>query len=364
MNLSLERRRYRLVFKFDAKTSRGAIREKESLYLLIRDQDHPDCVGVGECGPLPGLSPENVDDVDRALRLISDKKMLEGVDAPGEVSSWIRSTIDRSLPSLRFGMEVALRDCFNGGRRMIFDNAFFNGSKRIPINGLIWMGSKAFMVSQIRQKLEAGFSCLKLKVGALALDVELAVLKHIRSAFSRDDMEIRLDANGAFPPDRALTYLERLSDFDIHSIEQPIRAGQPENMARLCRVSPIPIALDEELIGRIPDHSGNSLLEYIQPQYIILKPTLVGGIEATRSWIDCASALGIGWWMTSALESDIGLNAIAQLTAEYDPDIPQGLGTGQLFLNNFISPLRLESEHLAYANDGSWDLSPLNVQGP
>ncbi len=359
MKLEFDIKRYRLDFKFDARTSRGAVRNKESLFIIIRDQGNPGQFGIGECGPLPGLSPEHVNDAHKVLHQLSQECRLEDVRSMNEVMPWVSRNIDRSMPSLRFGMEVALRDFFQGGRRCIFDNAFFQGKKRIQINGLIWMGNKEFMIRQIRHKLDAGFACIKIKVGALAHDVELEVLKYIRSEFGRQDVEIRLDANGAFTAEEAMHYLERFAEYGIHSIEQPIGAGQAESMFALCRKSPIPVALDEDLIGVDPLAAGKKFLSDIKPHFIILKPSLMGGIAAARAWIDLASSMDIGWWMTSALESDIGLNAIAQLASEYDPQIPQGLGTGQLYFNNFSSPLRLDSDVLSYDKKSTWQLDPL-----
>ena len=264
--------------------------------------------------------------------------------------------VPKDLPSIRFGLETALLDFQRGGRRVLFENGFALGKKAIPINGLVWMGDKHFMLEQINKKLEAGYDCIKLKIGAIDLDTEISLLKYIRQKFSKEAITLRVDANGAFSPGSALDILDKLSAFDIHSIEQPIKPGQFEQMRELCLHSPIPIALDEELIGVATTDDREKLLQEIQPQFIILKPTLVGGLHSAREWIGLAEKHGVGWWITSALESNIGLNAIAQFTAEWPTQMPQGLGTGQLYHNNIPSPLYIDNASLGYDLDGSWNL--------
>lgn len=224
------------------------------------------------------------------------------------------------------------------------------------------MGDERFMLDQIDQKLKSGFSCIKIKIGAIDFDQECKILKSIRDKYSPDDIELRVDANGAFSKENVVEKLKTLSKFNIHSIEQPVKQGQLELMSELCLKTPIPIALDEELIGVFGFKNKMNLLEGIKPQYIILKPTLLGGLYETKEWISIAEELSIGWWITSALESNIGLNAVAQLTAEYNVDLPQGLGTGGLYFNNFPSPLSLEKEELFYRKGGKlWDMTQLDV---
>ena len=250
--------------------------------------------------------------------------------------------------SIRFGVEMALQDLAMGGRQLYFPSAFTEGRLAIEINGLIWMGDKSTMLQRIQQKLEAGFHCIKLKIGAIDFEAELSLLQYIRERFSCEKVELRVDANGAFAPEEAMSKLEALAAFGLHSIEQPIRQGQWEEMAHLCRETPIPIALDEELIGVYGRKKKLELLEIVQPQYIILKPALCGGFSGAREWIELAEKRGIGWWVTSALESNIGLNALAQWVATLGNPMPQGLGTGQLYTNNLWSPLRQEGECLIY----------------
>jgi L-alanine-DL-glutamate epimerase-like enolase superfamily enzyme len=243
------------------------------------------------------------------------------------------------------------------GEMLLFPSEFTKGQKGIPINGLIWMGSKAEMKSRISEKLNAGYHVIKLKIGALDFQEELSILRDIRKEFSPRDLEIRVDANGAFSPDEALERLKALSDFNIHSIEQPIKPGQWEYMSRLCESSPMDIALDEELISLRKSVERKKLLQEVKPQYLILKPSLIGGMGVTREWIHLAGSIGAGWWITSALESNVGLNAIAQFTYTLKTDFPQGLGTGSLFTNNIPSPLYIQGEELFYNPDGKWDWS-------
>jgi mandelate racemase/muconate lactonizing enzyme family protein len=255
----------------------------------------------------------------------------------------------RPYPSMLFGLETAKRQLDNGGGIDLFNTPFGRGEEGITINGLIWMGTFDEMFQRLEAKLKAGFHCVKLKIGAIDFEKELRLIQHIRQHFSRREVELRVDANGGFTPDNAMQRLEALAKYDIHSIEQPIRQHQWKEMARLCKNSPLPIALDEELIGVNDLTEKNGLLDTIQPQYIILKPSLHGGISGTREWIKLAKERGIGSWITSALESNIGLNAIAQLTADiYGPHITmaQGLGTGQLFSDNIPMPLEIRGEQL------------------
>lgn len=248
-------------------------------------------------------------------------------------------------------------DLINGGERLIFNNSFSKGESSLIINGLVWMGDEQFMLNQIDEKLKAGYSCIKMKIGAIDFDKECGLLKSIRDKYSHDRITLRVDANGAFGKDDALKKLKTLATFKIHSIEQPIKQGQVDFMSQLCLKSPIAIALDEELIGVWGYENKKRLLKKINPQYIILKPTLLGGILETKEWLSIAEELKIGWWITSALESNIGLNAVSQLTAEFKVDMPQGLGTGGLYNNNFPSPLSLEREELYYRKEGTqWEM--------
>ncbi len=353
---------YRLVFRFDAGTSRGVLKEKTSWFIKIWRKDEPEVYGLGECGPLPGLSPDHKPFLEKEIR-----KALEVVtgwdDVPprkkaGEV---VRALVPSYLPALAFAMETALLDLASGGRRQIVENDFVRGRKQIPINGLIWMGEKEFMLQQIREKLDEGYDCIKIKVGALDLKTELALLKYIRTQYPAGTVTLRLDANGAFQPEKALEILEKFAVYDIHSIEQPIRAGLWREMRRLCRDSPIPIALDEELIGISGSRQQLKLLKDIKPQYVVLKPTLLGGLSATGGWVKHAESSGIDWWITSALESNIGLNAIAQYTADFQTSLHQGLGTGQLYHNNVPGPLYILKGHLGCDPAKGWDMATLAV---
>ncbi len=261
------------------------------------------------------------------------------------------------LKMRRFGLEPALLDWQKGGQRLLFPSPFTSGENGIPINGLIWMGDTAFMKKQIREKLENGFRCIKLKIGAIDFEQELALLKMIRNEYPENELELRVDANGAFSPEEAMEKLEKLSHFQLHSIEQPVRQGQWDVMSRLCRESPVPIALDEDLIGLKTAEEIEKLLTRVQPQYIVLKPSLLGGFAKSRLFIALAGQKGIGWWVTSALEGNIGLNAIAQWTFLLDNPMPQGLGTGQLFKNNVSSPLYIEKAQLKFDTENRWDLN-------
>jgi o-succinylbenzoate synthase len=265
-----------------------------------------------------------------------------------------------AFPSIAFGIETALLDLKAKGSKILFQNDFSQSEKGIPINGLVWMGDKAFMQKQIREKIKNGYHCIKLKIAALDFNTELEILADIRKQFSPKDIEIRLDANGAFHATEALEKLEKLAKFEIHSIEQPIRQGQSNEMAELCMQSPIPIVLDEELIGIAPA-DREQLLEKIKPAYIILKPSLLGGFNTCENWIRLAKTHNIDWWITSALESNIGLNAIAQWTYTLNSPLPQGLGTGQLYHNNIPSPLQIENAQLFYNPKEQWDLNTLSL---
>lgn len=336
---------YRLHFNFAAGTSRGILHEKETWFISVWNEENPSIKGWGECALFRGLSLDDRPDYAEMMHKVCldpDMYVLKG------------STLLTEWPSIRFGLETALIDLEHGGQKILFPSAFTLGEDSIPINGLVWMGKKNVMLSGIQQKLNDGFHCIKLKIGAIDFESELTLLQTIRSEFSPADIEIRIDANGAFLPDEALEKLKRLSEFQIHSIEQPIRQGQSLEMANLCRRSPIPVALDEELINCTNFDQRFELLKLIRPQYIILKPALVGGFSSSLEWIQLANELNISWWITSALESNIGLNAIAQWTYTLENPLPQGLGTGQLFQNNFSSPLVVKNGSLYYLPESGW----------
>lgn len=344
---------YLLQFKFDARTSRGAMAQHQVYYIKLWQQHLPETVGIGECAPLPGLSIDHRPDLSDKLENVCSK--LNGLALDSLRFTEAVDLLDlHDWPALRFAFETALLDLQQGGKRLLYQNAFSAGKEGIPINGLIWMGDKQFMQEQISHKLNQGYSCLKLKIGSLDFTTELDLLQSIREVASETELTIRVDANGAFTPQDAFKKLERLARYDIHSIEQPIKQGQWQQMAELCAYTPVPIALDEELIGVQEPKKQVDLLETIKPQYIILKPTLVGGLQASADWINLAEERNIGWWMTSALESNIGLNAISQFTANYNLTMPQGLGTGQLYHNNIASPLQIEQGQLWYQPEAGW----------
>jgi O-succinylbenzoate synthase len=325
--------KYTLQFKQPSGTSRGVYTTRDTWFITITDGTHS---GIGECAPLPDLSIESLPKMSsKLLQVCAEIEFFSSF--PEELQAW---------PSIQFGLETALLDLRNGGNQILFPSAFTRGEQGIPINGLIWMGTPEFMKQQIRSKLDAGFRCIKLKIGALDFKAEFDLLKGIRKEFSADEITLRVDANGAYSFKTALENLKRLSDLQIHSIEQPIEAGHWNEMAELCRQSPVPIGLDEELIGISRRSEMQKLMETIRPDYLILKPSLHGGISGCEKWIEIADKYNSGWWITSALESNIGLNAIAQWTFQLNPKGEQGLGTGQLFTNNFPSPLEIEGDQL------------------
>lgn len=352
LHLSFSRRALR--FNFPARTSRGALAEHVAWYLNLADEATPAVVGMGEAAPLAGLNPDYGPEFPAAVAQLCERFNAEAFAtfAAADASAFVGT----GFPSLVFALETAALDLAGGGRRQLYANAFSRGEAALPINGLVWMGDAAFMREQIQEKLTAGYSCLKLKIGGLDFATELGLLAEIRAVAGPDRLILRVDANGAFAPAEAAVKLAQLAAFHLHSIEQPIAAGQRTEMATLCRTSPIPIALDEELIGVHDPSQQAALLDEIRPAYIVLKPTLLGGHAATRRWITLAQARGIDWWITSALESNIGLNAVAQLTAEYDVHgFAQGLGTGQLYHNNITAPLHIDGGTLRYDPAGPWE---------
>ena len=351
LTLSYQRRALR--FNFPARTSRGALTEHVAYYLELRDRRHPGRVGWGEAAPLAGLSPDYGPGFEAQVQQLCQKLNKQRF-AFGEDME-VGSLVEAGLPALRFALETAVLDLAGGGRHQLYTNAFSESRVGLPINGLVWMGDAPFMRAQIRQKLAAGYSCLKLKIGSLDFATELALLAEIRAEAGPAELTLRVDANGAFSSAEALGKLDQLARFDVHSIEQPIAAGQWAALAEVCRHSPVPVALDEELIGLTEPAQQAALLAAVRPAYLVLKPTLLGGHAATRRWIALAAAHNLGWWITSALESNVGLNAVAQLTGEYDvAGFAQGLGTGQLYHNNVAAPLRIAHGTLHYDPAGRW----------
>jgi o-succinylbenzoate synthase len=315
-----------LNFKQPSGTSRGILIKKNSWLIKIWHTSQPQIYGLGEASIIVTLSPDWNDTYETKIDEVCQK--IEYYSTNDGIKSLNNS------PSIQLAIETATLDLKNGGQSIIFKSEFTQNQFPITINGLIWMGNKEFMFEQIKQKLELGFTCIKLKIGAIDFESELELLKFIRSKYSEKDVELRVDANGAFSPKEALKKLEQLSKFNLHSIEQPIKQGQIEAMQYLCQNTPLAIALDEELIGKYDKQSKQKVIEQIKPQYIILKPSLIGGFKGADEWINIAESNHINWWITSALESNIGLNAIAQYTFTKQNNLPQGLGTGQLFTNN------------------------------
>lgn len=335
-----------LHFKQPAGTSRGVYTTRKSWLIKLSDPGCKSHFGIGECAPLPALSCDDLPDYESILQ--------QACCALAETGQLDQEAL-RSYPSILFGLETALRH-FERGSIALWDTTFSRGEAGIPINGLIWMGNYQQMLQQIEAKMQAGFRCIKLKIGAIDFEEEIKLLAFIRQHFTKDEIELRVDANGAFSPVDALQKLERLAALDLHSIEQPIRAGQWDEMARLCASSPLDIALDEELIGCNMPAEKERLLQTIRPQYIILKPSLHGGFAGSQEWIEAATQSNIGWWITSALESNIGLNAIAQWCATFQNPLPQGLGTGALFTDNIPMPLEIRKDCLWFDPSVSPDL--------
>lgn len=331
-----------LHFKQPAGTSRGTYLTRKSWFITLSSADKPGVKGVGECAPLPKLSCDDIPEYENILHSLCDMFRMTGE---------INHDMLRPYPSILFGLETALKQWEAGGSTALSSTAFARGEKGIQINGLVWMGTFEEMHDRLKEKIEQGFHCVKLKIGAIDFERELELIKYIRQCFTKEQIELRLDANGGFSADEALQKLERLAAYDIHSIEQPIRQRQWKEMAEICRRSPIPIALDEELIGINLQGMKEEMLDRLQPSYIILKPSLHGGMYGSQEWIELARQRSIGSWITSALESNIGLNSIAHFAASvYGDDMvmPQGLGTGQLFTDNIPMPLEVKGEYLWY----------------
>ncbi|QNL20738.1 o-succinylbenzoate synthase [Hyphobacterium sp. CCMP332] len=345
-----------LIFKFDAGTSRGIIKNKYSAFLKLHNEKS-NAVGLGEAGPLKGLSEE----FDEDLKSLIHFKLKELNGDAQLIEEFIQRDY-QVFSSIKFAIESAFYDVRLESPFQIYKTGFFNGQQHIPINGLIWMGEYEFMKEQIAQKLNDGFECIKIKIGALDIDREMSLIHDLRKKFRKDKIEIRVDANGAFQYDEAREIMNELYKLDIHSIEQPIAVKNFEDMSRLARDSKLAIALDEELIGVREPNDKLALLKLIRPQFIVLKPSLHGGLYETSQWIDFAESQGIGWWITSALESNIGLNAISQFVSQYKPDLYQGLGTGKLFENNIKSPLTISTGKISYNNSLDWDLKDLEFK--
>ncbi|MGV3632579.1 MAG: o-succinylbenzoate synthase [Bacteroidota bacterium] len=349
LRYSLEKKVF--VFKTPGGTSRGVLSEKQAWFIRLWDDKNPGTVGLGECSVIPGLSPDfkdaasyeaEIHAVCNELLSFHDFETLEEQDL---LNFWFFDKL-RDRASILFGLECAILDLLQGGNAFFYNTAFTRGEQEIPINGLIWMGSEEFMQQQIDTKITEGFNCIKLKIGALDFETEFRLLEKIRKRFSAGELILRVDANGAFGYEEGLQYMQRLAELGIHSIEQPIRAGNWIKMASLCRETPLPVALDEELTGVHTAEEKIRLLDTIRPQYIILKPSLHGGISGCTEWIRLAEERQIPWWMTSALESNVGLNAIAQFTSTFDNPLHQGLGTGSLYVENTPTDLAVEKGKL------------------
>jgi len=335
--------KYMLEFKRPSGTSRGVMTEKETWFIILEENGKK---GIGECGILRGLSADDRDDYEEKLNWACQNIHL------GETALW-EALLE--FPSIQFGIEMAFLSLKSENPYVLFPSDFTHNSKSIAINGLVWMGEASYMKQQIEEKLADGFNCIKLKIGAIDFEKELELLHFIRSHFSAEQIEIRVDANGAFALNEALDKLNQLNQFQLHSIEQPIKKGNTKAMANLCETTPFPIALDEELIGVFSLAEKEKLLKQIKPQYIILKPSFIGGFRGTKEWIDLANKYNIGWWITSALESNIGLNAISQWTFIQNSKMPQGLGTGALYTNNIDCPLEVSQGQLWYNTAKKWE---------
>ena len=337
--------KYLLQFKKPSGTSRGVLTEKETWFLVLK---HNGKIGVGECGLLRTLSIDDRPDYEEKLKWTCENIQL------GKNTLW-EELIE--FPSIQFGVEMAFLSLESDNPFELFPSQFTKSNETMTINGLVWMGQEQEMKAQIEEKLALGFNCIKLKIGAIDFDKELALLAFIRRNFDEKTIEIRVDANGAFDVSNAKDKLIQLSEYKLHSIEQPIKKNKHDNMAELCKSGILPIALDEELIGVFSLKQKLEVIQSIKPQYIILKPSLVGGFKGTLEWIKIAEENNVGWWITSALESNIGLNAITQFTFTLNCSMPQGLGTGGLYINNFESPLYIKKGSIGYNSNESWDLS-------
>ena len=337
--------KYILNFKKPSGTSRGVLTQKETWFIVLEEHDQK---GIGECGILRGLSCDDRPDYEEKLRWTCENIQL------GKDQLWEKLI---EFPSIQFGVEMAFQSLESENPFVLFPSKFTSSEKAITINGLVWMGDEVAMKQQIEEKILEGFHCIKLKIGAIDFDKELDLLRFIRANFDENAIEIRVDANGAFSENDALVKLNQLAGFKLHSIEQPIQKNNTDTMSVLCKSTPIPICLDEELIGVFGSQEKEDLLQKIKPQYIILKPSFVGGFRGTLEWITIAEKLNIGWWITSALESNVGLNAIAQFAFLQNNILPQGLGTGSLYTNNFGCPLEVLNGQLWYQKGKNWEFN-------
>lgn len=343
-----------LRFNFAAKTSRGAMKSHVVYYVCIETEAGQ--VGIGEAAPLQGLSPDFATVHPHSLMQVCNQVWQTPLPQTTEEAFQVAEKLARGYPSVRFALETAYIDLLNGGQKLIMDNDFVRKSAPIPINGLIWMAEPEKMLAEGIEKFQQGYNCLKLKIGALQWKKELEVLKQLRQLAPANKLTLRVDANGSFDEDNIWQVLDQLERLDVHSIEQPVKPGNHRLMDELCNFSPVPIALDEELIGEKP---FIQFLDRYLPHYFVLKPTLLGGLAATKEWIELAKKANIEWWITSALESNIGLNAICQFAYDYTlPNLPQGLGTGKLYKNNIESPLVAEAGLVRYINDLAWGNLP------
>jgi o-succinylbenzoate synthase len=341
MNIHYSVQLHPLIFNKPAKTSRNVFEKKLHWIVRIWNKNNPSIVGIGEAAPIELLSPDFLPDLD--LILLNKLEELESVNHLNDIDL-------SSFPSIKFALECALLDLANGGKQIYYSSNYLNGNP-IPINGLVWMNTLDEMLEEAYLKVQQGYNCIKFKIGSYDFDSECRLLESFRHSSLGKSAIIRLDANGAFDKDDALLKIKELNRFKVHSIEQPIKAGQWEDMAKICKDAIIPIALDEELIGVKPN-LRNQLLTFINPQYLIIKPTLIGGFMESEAWINEAKIKNIGWWATSALEGNIGLNAIAQWVGKFNPILPQGLGTGLLYKNNFESRSEIMAGKLYYKNSG------------
>ncbi len=336
--------------RFELGTSKGPIHARTVWYLIAWDHERPELRGIGEAALFPGHSHEFPADV--------RTKLLELCEDTSNWEARLRADL-MDVPSVRFAVEQCMRDLEAGGTKQLFPSEFTLGRQGIPINGLVWMGDKATMRERISEQIEAGNQCIKMKIGAIGIEDELDLLRAVRKEHPAAELTLRVDANGAFNARNVMPVLHQLADLEVHSIEQPVPPGLHETMAELCATTPVPIALDEELIGMNRPDVKRDLLDMIKPQYIVIKPSLVGGWHSTQEWIDLAREREIGWWLTSALESSIGLNAIAQFAATLHVELPQGLGTGKVYRNNIPSPLVPGKGMIRYQPELEWDLTAL-----
>ena len=357
--MNIRWKKHRLEFTFQAGTSRGVLSHKDT-WILIGTEKKLEF--YGESGPLKGLSIDDRADFEAKLDIVCahlNTRSIHAWNTLGFVDSLIPELQLIGFPSIVMGLETLQADYLQGCKQEIFESSFYTFEAPIAINGLVWMNEPEQMLTQALEKIKAGFSCIKLKVGAIDFEKECLILEKIREQYSEEKVVLRIDANGAFTEQDVWQKLEKLAEYGIHSIEQPIKPKQIELMRQLCKDAALDIALDEELIGISTLEEKEHILEEIDPPFIILKPTLLGGFAATDEWIKAAEYRGIEWWMTSALESNIGLNAICQFTSTYSIYMPQGLGTGGLYHNNIVSPLTVYRGGIHYDSDQSWDFSLL-----